>query len=456
MTVLVVLAGGLGKRLGCHRPKPLVELAGQPMIIHILNKASQLNFKKILVVVPKQYRELYEESFEGHPVDIVTQAQQEGTGAALALALPYCEPTDEVLVWYADMPLVRLCDVTQVISRGHNQPLSLVTITPSDPSGMGRIIRQGSMVSQIVEEKDATTEQQTINEVFAGMMMAPKWLLEELLPMCHTSNNQSEVLLTDVVKLANERSHPVQPIPFPDSDYFLGINLPSQWSQAERILQRDRVLDLQAQGALIVDISRCEVRGQVRVGRGVKLDVGVILEGDVILGDGVTVGPYTRIKQSTIQDNVWVKDHCVVEYTTIHANSTIGPFAYCRVNNTIGEQAKVGAFVELKNTTIGAKSKAAHLSYLGDAHIADHVNIGAGVITCNFDGEKKQKTIVGTGAFIGAGVELIAPITIGQDAFIGAGSTVSKTVEPRCLVIARARQVAYTDWHDKRQTADVD
>lgn len=454
MSALIVLAGGLGKRMGSHLPKPLIHLAGKPMVLHILQKAEKLGFEKVVIVVPSLFFEQYQQTLSHLSVTLVQQDQQDGTGAAVLLALPHCQHSEHVFIWYADMPLVRSSDVISILGQADDKSINLVTLIRPEPFGMGRIIRNNSSVTQIVEEKDASDRQKAISEVFSGMMRVPTKVLENLLPMCDRSNQQAEILLTDIVALANQQAINIKPIIAENPDYFIGINEPRQWSQAERLLQQSYVLDLQHQGAMIADPSRCDIRGDVTVGRGVFIDVGVILEGKVYLGDGVRVGAYSHLTDVHAEEGVVIKDHCVIENTQIEPAARIGPFAYCRVENKIGEKAKIGSFVELKKVTIGAFSKASHLTYLGDSEIGNYVNIGAGVITCNYDGKDKHQTTIESNAFIGAGVELIAPISIGYRSFVAAGSTVTDSVEPGALAIARVRQRSIANWTYRKKKAE--
>ena len=443
---IVILAAGQGTRMNSERPKVLQPLAGRALLAHVIDTARALDADAINVVYGYG-GDTVRDAFADEDLTWTLQAEQLGTGHAVAQALPAVPADHRVLVLCGDAPLLAaetlaiLCDVVGPDSLG------LLTARLDDPSGYGRIVRDADgNVAGIVEEGDATDEQCAIDEINTGVMVLPAGWLARVLAELEPDNAQGEYYLTDVIASAVDEQLPIVAVEAPDANEVLGINDRAQLAAAERIVQRRYAQRLLDQGATLADPSRLEQRGDVTIGKDVFIDVGAVLIGRVVLGDRVRIGPYAVIEDSTLGDDCIVHPHCVMSGATAGPGCEIGPFARLRPGATFIERVKIGNFVEVKASEIEAGSKVNHLSYIGDTHIGTGVNIGAGTITCNYDGANKHRTTIGDNVFVGSGVMLVAPIAVGDGATIGAGATLSKDVAADALTVARTRPTTIPNW----------
>ena len=426
-------------------PKVLHELAGRPLLAHVLERALGLGPERIHVVVGEDAA-LVRARFPGLQAHWVTQAERLGTGHALMQAMPGIPDAAVVLVLNGDVPLTSPRTLEQALSAAGGE-MALVCAEVEDPGGYGRVLRdEGGRVVGIVEERDADPRQREGSEIYSGVLAAPARHLRAWLAQVDNDNTQGEYYLTDIVGYAVDDGFAVRAVHASSAEEVMGVNDRVQLAHLERLLQARLAESLMREGATLLDPSRVEVRGRVRVGRDVRIDVDVILEGDVVLGDGVRVGPYTRIRASELGTRSEVLGHCEIEEAHIGVECRIGPYARLRGGVRLDERVRIGNFVEAKASRIGADSKANHLSYLGDAEIGRGVNIGAGTITCNYDGAAKHRTRIGDRAFVGSGVELVAPVVVGEGATIGAGSTISKDAPADALTVARARPTTIAGW----------
>ena len=457
---VVVLAAGQGTRMKSRLPKVLHPVAGKPMLGHVLDTAHALNAAACHVVHghgAEQVREWFEKS-RGHgplpqgpllQVRWVLQAEQKGTAHAVAQALPGIPDDATVLVLYGDVPLVRP-GTLQALLEGKR--LELLTAELPDPHGYGRILRKAGRVTGIVEEKDASAAQRKIREVNTGFLAAPAKLLKRWLPKVGNKNAKGEYYLTDVVALAVKDKVKVVAHALADFAEIQGVNDPAQLAAVEREHQRRTALALMRQGLQIRDPARFDLRGEVDFGSDVVLDVGVVLEGKVVLGDGVQVGPYTVLRNATLGAGTRVESHSVLDSMKAGRDCRIGPFARVRPDSVLADDVHVGNFVEVKKTTIGKGSKANHLAYLGDGTVGADVNVGAGTIFCNYDGAHKHQTVLEDGVFIGSDTQLVAPVTVGRGATVAAGSTITKNVPAGGLAVCRTKeQKHYPDWKRPRK-----
>jgi bifunctional UDP-N-acetylglucosamine pyrophosphorylase / glucosamine-1-phosphate N-acetyltransferase len=442
---VVILAAGEGKRMHSALPKVLLPLAGKPMLAHVIATARQLNPGNIHVVFGHRGDQVKTAFAQQTDLLWVHQAEQCGTGHAVQIALENIPDAARVLVLYGDVPLIRsetlrpMCDV--------DATLAVLSADLNDPRGYGRVIRDASgRATAIVEEKDCTDEQRRIRTVNTGIVSADAAHLRRWVGGLKPNNAQRELYLTDVFAQAAAEKTPAAVVRCDDDYEAFGANDAWQLAQIERHFQRRQAKILSEKGLRLADPARFDLRGEVLVGHDVEIDVDVIVEGNVELGDGVRIGPFSRIKDSRLASGTEVRAHCDIDGVVTHGPCVIGPFARLRPGTELLAGAHVGNFVEVKNTQIGADSKANHLSYLGDATIGANVNIGAGTITCNYDGLNKHKTIIEDGAFIGSNSALLAPITIGKDATVGAGSTLSLDAPAGELTVSRARQATIRGW----------
>lgn len=443
---VVVLAAGRGRRMRSDLPKVLHELGGRPLLAHVVERALGLDAAAVHVVVGEG-GDLVRSRLAGLGVEWVWQAERLGTGHALAQAMPGVPDDATLLVLYGDVPLVSCAVLGQTVSAAASGGLALVTAEVGDPAGYGRILRdEAGRVAGIVEEEDADDRQREVREINGGILAAPARHLRAWLARLDNRNAQGEYYLSDVAALALADGVAVSGVRAPSAEEVMGVNDRVQLARVERRLQARLAEGLMRDGATLLDPARVEVRGRVRTGRDVRIDIDVILEGDVVLGDGVRIGPYTRVVSSELGARSEVLGHCHIEDARIGEDCRIGPYARLRGGVRLDERARVGNFVEVKAARLGAGSKAYHLSYLGDSELGRDVNIGAGTITCNYDGSAKHRTVIGDRAFVGSGVELVAPIEVGEGATIGAGSTLSRDAPAGALTVARARQTTVPGW----------
>ncbi|MEO7934951.1 MAG: bifunctional UDP-N-acetylglucosamine diphosphorylase/glucosamine-1-phosphate N-acetyltransferase GlmU, partial [Dokdonella sp.] len=441
---VIILAAGEGKRMRSARPKVLMPLAGKSMLGHVLDVARALKPAAIHIVYGHGGDQV-RAAFADPDLSWVHQAEQRGTGHAVKLAMNSVPDDARVLVLYGDVPLIRsetLKDLMMI-----SGPLAALVTQLEEPYGYGRIIRDGiGRVRAIVEEKDCTIEQRAITWVNSGILAAEARRLRVWINNLSSDNAQREYYLTDVYAQASEEGEPAEASHCTNPQEVFGANDPWQLASLERQYQRLRATELATLGVRFADPVRFDVRGKVAVGRDVEIDVDVILEGDVHLGDEVTIGPFTRIAKSRLAAGTVVRAHCDLDGVITHGPCVIGPFARLRPGSELSAGTRVGNFVEIKNTQLGAGSKINHLSYVGDAEIGSNANIGAGTITCNYDGVSKHRTTIGDGAFIGSNASLVAPVSIGKNATIGAGSVITRTAPDDELTLTRARQVTIGDW----------
>lgn len=443
---VVILAAGQGKRMCSDLPKVLQPLAGSTLLGHVIRTVRTLGPERICIVYGHG-GDLVKETFTDEDLFWVLQAEQLGTGHAVMQALPHVNADDVVLILCGDVPLVRAATIEPLIAAAKSDKLAILTTDLDDPSGYGRIVRNiDSHVMAIVEEKDATDDQKSITEINTGLMACRTPFLSQWLKQIKPDNAQGEYYLTDIVGCAINDGVSVVPVNADRSAEVLGINDKKQLAEAERNYQKSIVDSLLQQGVTVVDPRRVDVRGNLSCGTDVVIDVNTIFAGDVFLADGVHVGANTTITNSSIGTGTKILPNCMLDQTTTGVSCEIGPYARTRPGTDLDDRAKLGNFVETKQSRIGKDSKVNHLTYLGDATIGDRVNVGAGTITCNYDGANKHATIIGDEAFIGSGVELVAPVNVGAGATIGAGATVSREIPAGELTVERTRQKVVTGW----------
>ncbi|WP_093534642.1 bifunctional UDP-N-acetylglucosamine diphosphorylase/glucosamine-1-phosphate N-acetyltransferase GlmU [Stenotrophomonas rhizophila] len=443
---VIILAAGAGKRMKSDLPKVLQPIAGRPMLAHVIDTARQLRPDAIHVVYGHG-GEAVRAAFADQPdLQWAEQTQQLGTGHAVQQAMPQVPDAATVLVLYGDVPLIQVDTLRHLLAQPGR--LAVLVADMLNPTGYGRIVRNAEgKVGAIVEQKDATDEQLAIRTINTGIITAESTALRTWLSQLSNSNAQGEYYLTDVFASAAADYTPADMAFVADAQEAEGANDPWQLSQLERAWQLREVRALCAQGARVIDPSRLDIRGTVTVGRDVQIDVNVILEGTVELGDGVSIGPFTRLKDVKLAAGTVVKPHCDLDGVVSEGAADIGPFARLRPGTVLAEGAHVGNFVETKKVHLGPGSKANHLTYLGDAVIGSKVNIGAGTITCNYDGVNKSQTTIGDNAFIGSNSSLVAPVTIGDGATIAAGSVITRNAPEGKLTLARVRQETIDGWH---------
>ena len=442
----VILAAGQGTRMRSRLPKVLQPLAGRPLLAYVIATATDLT-GEAPVVVYGHGGEAVQAAFEGAPVEWVEQAEQLGTGHAVAQALPRIADNDVVLVLYGDVPLITADTLQQLIEAAGNGALGVLTATLDDPAGYGRIIRDDNgKVTRIVEQKDATPAEREVAEINTGFIACRASRLRDWVGRLSAENTQGEYYLTDVIAMAVADKVAVNTVQPHSIEEILGINDRRQLAEVEAALRLRNAEALLDAGVTLSDPSRVDVRGTLVCGSDVTIDVNVVFEGDVKLDDNVHVGPNCFIRDSQIEQDCEVLPNTVIDNAHIGPRCSIGPFARVRPETFLGSEVKIGNFVEVKKSAIATGSKVSHLSYVGDTRIGEDVNVGAGTITCNYDGANKHKTVIGDGAFIGSGTQLVAPVTVGEGSTIGAGSTISKDTAPGTLTISRARQKSIEGW----------
>ena len=442
---VVILAAGQGTRMRSGLPKVLQPMAGRPLLEHVIATAETQNPDKICVVYGHGGEQVLEH-FAGRNVDWALQEPQLGTGHAVQQAMPYLDSKDVVVILYGDVPLVTPTTIKNLAAAASDSP-AILTVVESDPSGYGRIVREpDGSVSAIVEHKDATEEQLRLTEVNTGLLACPVKLIGPWLDALKSDNAQGEYYLTDIVASAVADGVAVTAVVGDSATEVMGINDKIQLAEAERAFQRRSALELMRAGVTLVDPARVDVRGNLSCGKDVTIDINAVFIGDVTLGDNVTIGPNCVIENSTLGAGTTVHANCVLEDAAVGERCDIGPFGRLRPGAQMLEGARIGNFVEMKKTVLGKGSKANHLTYLGDATIGANVNVGCGTITCNYDGSNKHQTTIGDNAFIGSGVELVAPINIGEGATIGAGSTIGKDAPAGELTLQRSKQASIKGW----------
>lgn len=441
---IVILAAGKGQRMHSDKPKVLHSLAGRPLLQHVLDTSIQLS-PEMTCVVYGHGGEAVPQAMPQYEADFILQEPQLGTGHAVQQALTLLSEGTFTLVLYGDVPLIQPGTLKKMLKM--QESLTLLTTKLSNPTGYGRIVRDSvGNVKCIVEEKDATTEQRAIHEVNTGILSVPTNLLRVWLSELRNENAQGEYYLTDIVSMAVAQGIEVRTVQ-PAQDWeVVGVNSKMQLAELERIWQKEQANQLMVSGVTLADPSRLDVRGKLQCGRDVKIDVGCIFEGNVLLGNGVQVGAYSIIKCSSIGANTYIEPFSHLDQVAIGENCRIGPYARLRPGSKLHNEVHIGNFVEVKNSEISGNSKANHLSYIGDSSIGSRVNIGAGTITCNYDGANKHRTVIEDDVFIGSNTQLVAPVKIGRGATIGAGSTITRDAPEDELTLSRAKQITLPGW----------
>ena len=452
---IVILAAGQGKRMNSALPKVLHPLAGKALLSHVVTTARALTPRRI-VVVYGHGGEAVRDALAAPDLGFAKQEPQLGTGHAVMQAMPHITDAGAegvTLVLYGDVPLTRPESLRHLVEAARDGALAILTVDLEDPTGYGRIVRSGGSIERIVEHKDASDSERAIREVNTGIMAIPTARLDAWLKRLSNRNAQSEYYLTDIVAMAvseGVRVGSAQPGAVWET---LGVNSKVQLAELERIHQRNIAQGLLEQGVTLMDPARIDVRGFLSTGRDVSIDVGCVFEGDVVLGNDIVIGPHCVLKNVRVRAGTRIEAFSHLEDAEVGAFCRIGPYARLRPGAKPDEHVHIGNFVEVKQSVIGPGSKANHLAYVGDSEVGAKVNIGAGTITCNYDGVNKSKTIIGDGAFIGSDATLVAPVTIGAGAYIGAGSTISKEAPAGKLTLTRARQTTVESWKPKAKKA---
>ncbi len=443
-TRIIVLAAGKGTRMKSAMPKVLHRLAGKPLLGHVLDTSECLQPASITVVVGHEADQVKNTITQN--VQWAMQTEQLGTGHAVREGLEGIEADDTVLITYGDVPLTRASTYQSLLDVCDDKTIGLLTLIMDDPSGYGRIMREAGAIVGIVEQKDATPDQLAITEVNAGVVAIKGGHLKDLLSRIDNKNAQEEYYLTDIHALAVNDGLTVTAV-HPDDDWEVdGVNSRSQLARLERLHQAHLAEDLMDNGVTLADPGRIDIRGRLETGRDVTIDVNCVFEGDCVIGDNVNIGPNCLISGSKIESGTHVLANCVFENAEVGVNSTIGPFARLRPGTKTEESTRIGNFVETKKTTLGAGSKINHLSYVGDSTVGKDVNVGAGTITCNYDGANKHQTVIGDGAFIGSNSALVAPVVVNAGATVGAGSTITRNVPADKLSLTRSKQMDIEHW----------
>lgn len=443
---IVILAAGQGKRMKSDLPKVLQPLAEKPLLKHVLDTAATLGATQT-VVVYGHGGDRVPETLANENVEWVLQAEQLGTGHAVAQAMPAVNDAQQVLVLFGDVPLVRADTLKQLVDACRPNSISLLTVKLADATGYGRIIRDNAgNVVRIVEHRDANTKERAINEANTGVLVAPAKKLREWLAALKNDNAQGEYYLTDTIVMAVRDGLKVEAVIAPTETEVLGVNDKVQLAQLEAALRQQRATNLMVQGATIADPARIDIRGDVLLGRDVFIDVNAVLVGRVKLGDRVRIGPNCYLRNCDIESDTELLPNCVIDNARIGARCQVGPFARIRPETVLHEDVHIGNFVEVKKSELRAGAKANHLTYLGDTTVGAKANVGAGTVTCNYDGANKWRTEIGAGAFIGSGSMLVAPVKIGDQATIGAGSTITRDAPADKLTVERSRQVTVDGW----------
>ncbi|WP_439258468.1 bifunctional UDP-N-acetylglucosamine diphosphorylase/glucosamine-1-phosphate N-acetyltransferase GlmU [Lonepinella sp. BR2271] len=442
---VVILAAGKGTRMYSDLPKVLHNVAGKPMVKHVIDTAKQLNAEQIHLIYGHG-ADLLKQRLADEPVNWVFQAEQLGTGHAMQQAAPFFKDDENIVMLYGDAPLITTETLQKLIAAKPQNGIALLTVNLDNPTGYGRIIRQNGSVVAIVEQKDANPEQLKITEVNTGVMVSDGASFKKWLSRLDNNNAQGEYYMTDVIGLANQDGYQVAAVTADDIMEVEGANNRLQLNALERYYQRKQASRLLLAGVSLADPERFDLRGELSHGKDCEIDINVIIEGHVQLGNGVKIGAGCVLKNVVVGDNVEIKPYSVFEDCTVGEKAIIGPFSRLRPGAELAAETHVGNFVEIKKATIGKGSKVNHLTYVGDAEVGANVNVGAGVITCNYDGANKFKTVIGDNVFVGSDCQLVAPVNIANGATIGAGTTVTRDVAENELVISRVPQKHIQGW----------
>jgi bifunctional UDP-N-acetylglucosamine pyrophosphorylase / glucosamine-1-phosphate N-acetyltransferase len=448
---IIILAAGRGQRMQSSLPKVLHRLAGKPLLEHVISTSMSLKPQQVLVVHAASHTELATQ-FSHYPLSWVPQEKPLGTGHAVQQTLAQLGEQGQTLILYGDVPLISVATLKNLCRQTEPNTVGLLTATLANPSGLGRIIRnaEGDVV-QIVEAKDASPEQQKIKEINTGILLLPTAQLSTWLPQLTCQNAQGEYYLTELIELAVRDHFAVRAVQVDDPLEITGVNTKQQLIALERAYQYQQAVTYIQAGLYLSDPSRFDCRGTLSFGEDVSIDVNVVCSGEVRLGNNVVIEPNCILRDVCIDDNVRIAANTLIEHSHIKAGCVIGPYARIRPQSEIGPNAKIGNFVEIKKSVIGAGSKAGHLSYLGDAVIGDNVNIGAGVITVNYDGANKHPTYIAEDVFVGCASQLVAPVNLNQGAFIAAGTTVTRDVPAGTLCLSRVAQRMIDGWQPPSQ-----
>ena len=448
---VVILAAGMGKRMQSTLPKVLHPLAGKPLLSHVIDTARTLAPAKLCVIYGHGGAAVLgaleqHKARGGITISAALQEPQLGTGHAVMQGLPELDDAVPTLVLYGDVPLTTSASLQRLVEAAGQDKLGILTVVQADPYGLGRIVRENGRIVRIVEEKDASAEERRIQEINSGIMCVPTARLKQWLGKLQNNNAQGEYYLTDIVAQAVADGVEVVSA-HPSAEWeVLGVNSKVQLAQLERIHQNNQALALLERGVTVMDPARIDIRGELVCGRDVTIDVGCVFEGKVELADGVTIGAHSVLVNAKIAAGAQIKPFCHIEQAIVGPASIIGPYARLRPGTELGEDVHVGNFVEIKNSQVAAHSKANHLAYVGDTTVGSRVNIGAGVITCNYDGANKFRTVIEDDAFIGSDSQLVAPVTVGAGATIGAGTTLTKNAPAGKLTISRPKQLTIEGW----------
>ncbi len=448
---IVILAAGKGSRMRSDTPKVLHCIANTPLLMHVVDSALVLQPEKIHIVVGHGKEQVID-AFKTYPsielINWVEQTEQLGTGHAVSQALPSISGSANVLMLTADVPLIKARTLRAMVDAMATSPLVLLTAILSDPDGLGRITRDDTnAVTGIVEQKEANANEQAIKEINSGIICADKESLDGWLSKVNNSNAQKEFYLTDVIGLAYADGNPIAALHPTDNAEVMGINSRVQLAEVERLYQRARARALMEQGVTFIDPSRVDIRGDVQIGQDTVIDINVVIQGPTRIGSFVNIAPNCVITASTIEDNANIHPNTVIDSASLGAGVNVGPFARLRPGTVLGDNVRIGNFVETKNAQLDVGAKVNHLSYVGDATVGSNTNVGAGVITCNYDGANKHKTTIGKDVFVGSDCQLVAPVTIADGATIGAGSTITANVGENKLAISRTKQRQIDGWH---------
>ena len=441
----IILAAGKGTRMNSSKPKVLQILSDKTLLEHVYACVQQLCSQ--VHVVYGFGGEQVRQAMDGKAINWVKQAEQLGTGHAVAQAMPYINDDSIALVLYGDVPLIGQPTLKKLVAQAQQSGVALLSIILDNPTGYGRIVRQNNQIQAIVEQQDATHEQLKICEINTGIMAVNSGLLKAYLGELDNNNAQGELYLTDIIKMAVNDDKTIASVITKNDSEVAGVNDKIQLAALERTFQKNQADKFMLDGLTLKDPLRFDCRGSFSFGKDCVCDVNVLIEGEVSLGKNTTISANCILKNAKIGNNVYILPNSIIEDAIINNGTSIGPFARIRPETEIGENAKIGNFVEVKKSTIGKGSKISHLSYVGDTVMGEVVNIGAGVITCNYDGVNKHKTIIEDGVFVGSGTQLVAPTTIGKNATIGAGSTITKDAAESQLTLSRAKQMSLKNWN---------